>query len=149
MNHEHAAQIGAGPSVGKWHYVCSHQTGTYAIGNCSKWTTCDECVGRPFGSSCAKCNGSKTMLHPHPCPGHDTAEQACAHQREYVLSTADFVPDDPKATKLEHCLICGTWTSGYAVYGQGRIFRHSLCFAHCNKESLDKLAPAVGEAWTS
>ncbi len=105
---------------GKWHYTSHNKrTGTYPIGYCADG-----------------------------CPGHDTAEDAAEHYRQYLLDNLRFTDDDPNASSQHRCEAegCDVFTSG-AADAPGCMTR-TLCAAHRNREAVDALL-VVGEAWTS
>ena len=107
-------------SDGKWHYTRSNKrTGVYPIGNCAE-----------------------------DCPGHDTAEEACEHQKEYLLDRVQFTEDSADAGTLHRCEArgCETMTSGSAAIGGSRHWH--LCAAHRNREIVSGLL-SVWESWGS
>jgi hypothetical protein len=135
---------------GKWHYTCRGDY-TYAVGHCSPITTCPECEGRSMfreatdPDACGHCQNKGIVKLDNPCPGHDTAEEACEHYRQYQLDTARYNGHD--AESQEKCAVCQEWTQEYAVVDGWHHYR--LCDKHRNREGLEKVHGKVGESWES
>lgn len=68
MNYREARQIQSGPNAGKWHYTNRNDDQIYAVGACRE-----------------------------NCPGHDTPEQAYAHEKARLVATAEIKPLPPDA----------------------------------------------------
>ena len=146
--------------TGKWHYTCQQSDGTtYAIGNCSPFESCPDCVNTRWSypsesgpTTCAACGGKGWIRKLQPCPGHDTPQAACEHQKEYYLATVQFFPETPesrqKAKQLQRCAICDEFTCGLATWGPGHLSCVVLCNAHCSPESLAGLVQ-VGDSLSS
>ncbi len=173
MRHYCAVQMTAGPNAGKWMYCC----GGHPVGYCCPWEVCPECLKTPGKSwstpvegDCPVCNGTRRVDRPTPCEGHATAEEACEHQRQYLLDHATYQPETPearaRASQLNKCEAvlegdprdryddakrhavkrCSEFTYGYASHGP---FSHTiLCAAHCTREFFAPLV-SVGESWQS
>lgn len=100
-----------GEPTGKYHYGCSDSSGTYPIGYCAQG-----------------------------CPGHDTADEARSHQRQYEIEQeADRFEDVDTQKK---CLVCGTWTTLRVKVGHTFTQMYALCAEHDSVEELDKVVPA-------
>lgn len=81
--------------------------------------------------------------------GHATAEEACECYRQYMLNERMQLSDCLLGeTTMEQCHVegCKEMGRGGAMVAQ-RLF--ILCDAHRNRETMDELYPAVGEAWVS
>ncbi len=177
MRHYCALQIQTGPNAGKWHYCQSTSKGGYPVGLCCPWELCPECLkthGKVYDTSdnddCEVCHGKRRVDRENPCPGHDTAEGACEHYKEYLLADARYQLETPearaKSNQLHRCEAvlegnprdlyddkkrhtvkrCGEFTCGYASHGS---YSHTiLCPVHCNREFFAPLV-TVGESWES
>lgn len=111
MNYYDARQIDPSadrPDAGKWRYTRVRDHQTFEEGYC------------------------------RGCPGHDTREEAFAHQREYELDNADF----DRSWKTEPwgpCAFPGCEvkrTPREVMVGPGMGFGVRLCPDHMNREGL-------------
>ena len=106
-------------SDGKFHYTCENDGQIWPVGLCAQG-----------------------------CPGHDTAEQACEHQKEHLFAIATFGSKQNEWPKhkcgVEGCNAEATHQA--QIPGDMRFFE--LCEQHANKESLAKLIE-VGESISS
>lgn len=138
-------QIQSGPNAGKWHYTRTDGSGTYAEGYCSPWDSCPECSKDPIKmmdigcqvDDCEVCHGTRVIRKENPCPGHDTAEEAIEHNRQYEIDHArEFETEDEQ----RKCKVCGTWTTKGLVSSGGRIcgLHEYLCDEHRNRDGLDQ-----------
>jgi hypothetical protein len=118
MNYLKARQLkNADGTGGKWHYTSENDGNIHAIGYCAQG-----------------------------CPGHDTAEEACAHYRAYLLEQrARF--DGALHGEQRPCAVCGAWTQG--VVSIDGWHTYVLCDDHRTPEHLEKIYPPVGESWGS
>jgi len=160
-------QIQDGPNAGKWHYTQSNSTGTYAIGYCSRIQSCPDCLemhsswGTWTGQDkeglrrlleeykfkhpeakvwwCETCDMSriKKLTDEEACPGHDTAEEARKHYRQYLVDTKFNFHD--REDVQEKCQICNVWTNRVVDFvGEwGRSW--ILCPEHATKETLQRI----------
>lgn len=103
---------------GLWHYTVQNDDRVYATGYCAQG-----------------------------CPGHATAEEACEHQRQYLLNERVQFSDGASATEQRKCKVCGAWTTGYAQVDGWEIY--VLCDEHRTRESVDALIPSVGYSMES
>lgn len=110
-----------GKGAGLWKYTCKNDEQIWPVGYCAA-----------------------------DCPGHATAEEARAHQKEYELDHARYVQhEDVRDPDLLHrCQICGCFTAGYASWGPSGMSLAYLCAEHCKREELAKLV-VVGYTLTS
>ncbi len=144
--------------TGLWHYTTGKaKSGFYAIGLCSPYDTCPDCKGHSFMSAsikCETCDNKGSVKREEPCPGHATAEEACEHYKEYLVSKAQYEDDkgEHEERTLSRCEFkkgtdeqCRSLTSG-AAYVESR--HYCLCAEHRNPESLAEVVQ-VGESWHS
>jgi len=91
---------------GKWHYTMTNSVGIFDIGYCDS------------------------------CAGHDTAEQASDHYREYQIDHAKkYFSDDTQ----KRCCVCGNWTN-FSMCFTGEIQKeYYLCEEHCDKTYLTQI----------
>jgi len=120
VNYDKARQIDPQadrPDAGKWRYTTSNRrVGTYAIGYCADG-----------------------------CPGHDTPEEAEAHQREYELDRCLRL--DGRYVDAQHkCVVCNEWTQGFAHFVPMGA-HYDLCDEHRTREQVEKLYSGPGERW--
>ena len=162
MNHLAARQIASddtSPDAGKWRYTTHNpRGGTYAIGYCSPLADCPNpsChLGRVWDSRhpidsaqpCTDCGGQGYVRKPDPCPGHDTADEARVHYRQYLLAERTSFDVECAPDEQHQCVICATWTQrGASVAGSLRWY---LCDDHRTPAHVAFLLPAVGESWES
>ena len=141
-----------------WHYTVTNDGRTRAEGYCSPLVECPDCKGKSstayrFGSpndppDCATCSnrGLVMLAADKACPGHDTAEGAQEHYKEYLLDTAYY--EQGIAHQQFECEVCGAWTSKCAQVGPGAMETHMLCDEHRNREHLTPLV-SVGSSASS
>ena len=120
MNHYQARRMrNDDGSVGLWHWTCQNDGRIWAEGYCAQG-----------------------------CPGHETAEEAAEHYRQYMLDTADYSRSTPN--QQQKCRKCGAWTQGYATSGPGGMTITFLCDEHRNRETLAELLSApqwISASW--
>lgn len=116
--------------AGKWRYTCMNDGRVWPVGYCAK-----------------------------DCPGHDTPEEANAHQRDYELDNAVFTegPSVDEALDRYRCQArandadepsqCGKLTTSVARVGSYQ--RISLCVDHLNRDGLATAYEGPGEVWAS
>ena len=119
MNYDDARQLQNGSNAGKWHYTTHNKRlGTRPIGYCAE-----------------------------NCPGHDTAEEAREHYRQYRLDKELLFHDDhenPRTLhKCEHAG-CEEYTSGSATMGP-YLFWY-LCSEHRTRDAVEILFPEAGSS---
>ncbi len=96
-----------GRSTGRFHYVRRNHYRTEPVGYCA-----------------------------NACSGHDTAEEAREHYRQYLINErVDYRPDHMK--RPERCKICAEWTHSYAHIEAWDSY--PLCKEHLTKESVLRL----------
>lgn len=157
---------GDGQPSGLFHYCVQNDRANgmaSPIGNCAQSETCPECKGTSNPTSgqmmaeyhgmervtdCAKCGNKGRVAVENACPGHATADEAIAHQREYELDHAKFKPVPLDEFRRDPCKVCGAATSSFAEAGPGMKRSYPLCDAHLNREGLDQVL-SVGTAWSS
>lgn len=94
--------------------------------------------------------GSSPVGHcANDCPGHETAEQAQDHFKEYVLDDMIYKDDSEEPRQLNRCQFagCKTLTDGRASNHQYYKY-YTLCKEHRNRESVATLMH-IGEMWIS
>lgn len=106
-------------SDGKYHYTCMNDGQIWPVGFCADG-----------------------------CPGHDTAEQACEHQKQYMLSIARF-GQKTDAWPKHKCGVqgCESEATCWAMI-PGEMRQFEVCESHANKEALATLIE-VGESISS
>ena len=107
-----------GQSTGRYHFASANDYRTAPVGYCA--------------------NG---------CSGHDTAEEAREHFKQYLVNEkVDFRPDQMK--RPERCKICSDWTRSYARVEAWDFY--PLCKDHLTKESVARLLGELSDfvaAW--
>lgn len=126
---------------GKWYYTCTDGSGVYEIGYCVQTELCPECRKdwdtMYDDKDCSFCNNRRFIDKENACQGHNTANEAIEHYRQYKLDKSE-VRVDPDVQKK--CELCGTWTQKFMDFGANGWFdQYYLCEEHCNKEGLDSL----------
>mgnify|MGYP000956943696 CR=1 FL=1 len=139
MNYKQARQL---PS-GKWHYTNCNNGLIYSLGYCRK-NKCCPCRFNEVDNidSCVVCEGTGSIPSEHYCNGHDTAEEACAHYRDFLLDYANYDVRDEHC--LEKCEICGTWT--HQIVSIDYYIYHRLCEQHCNRDGLAQVAKQIHQS---
>jgi hypothetical protein len=129
MRHCKARQLS---ESGKWHYTCRAGDAVYPIGYCSKYASDMICE-----------DISAIMSGKNDCPGHDTAEEAENHYKQYVLDRLLFfsMQEWPKYK----CKECNN-EAKFSVSADGAFYQ--LCEIHANKETVSKFL-VIGESWES
>lgn len=157
MNYYAARQLEDGPSKGKWHYTCENRRlGVWPVAGCSPWDLCPEGHGLAPSAeqaACETCDGRGLVEKADPCPGHDTAEEACEHAREHALDNARFDHGVYQAA-LHECEVpdCRVFSNAYAEPGHPVGPRNiTLCPDHMNREGLERVIPrgSVGQITSS
>jgi hypothetical protein len=144
MNYEQPRQIQDGPNVGKWHWTTRNDNEIHAAGYCASWELCPvghdiESLGRDF--ECDTCEGKGIVTKADPCPGHETAEDAAEHFRQYRIARAEFVSvKDADASMLMRCTMCEKHTASY-MHIPGEIHLESVCDDHHGRDALAHLIP--------
>ena len=109
-----------GKGIGKWRYTQSNKrSGTYAVGHCAEG-----------------------------CDGHDTAEEAREHYRQYLLETR--VSKFENASDTQHkCQVegCDEWTQTWVHIGSSHHF--ALCEKHQTPEIYEQVMPPVNQIWST
>lgn len=125
MRYDQPLQIKDGPHAGKWHFVRKYgsdgRRGMGAIGYCAEG-----------------------------CNGHDTAEEAREHYRQYLLDQRlRFFegPDDPST--LRKCQVegCTAYTAGRGQLGEWLMW--NLCATHRTREVVEVLYPVANDSFGS
>jgi hypothetical protein len=149
MNYYGSRQVADGPNEGRWHYTCRNDGRIWPVGYCSSIQTCPNAEQSSFCQiDCQLCHGKRYVDVDEPCPGHDTAEEAAEHCRQYVLDTATY---DHEFQSAERCEAdgCECWTAGAARTGHPQRQDVFLCDEHRNRETLEQLVQAPGEIISS
>jgi hypothetical protein len=108
-----------GVGTGLYRYTCyNRRIGTFAVGYCAQG-----------------------------CPGHPTKEDACEHQKQYLLDTTLRL-DNQMAGMQQQCIVdgCGEWTQKYALVDHTT--QYVLCDEHRTREEVAARF-SVGETWSS
>lgn len=143
MNHYKARQL----ENGKWHYTSRNNGNIFPVGNCSRFMRCPACkLLENVNRDCVICKGDNIVIDPNPCPGHDTAEEAQQHYKEYLIEGCVFRPKFNEWPKYKcHLEQCNS-ESKHSVYIFGTTY--DLCEQHANRETLHEII-SVGESWES
>lgn len=105
------------PDAGKWRYTCMNDGQIWPVGYCAQ-----------------------------DCPGHDTPEEARAHQTEYLMN--ERVDLDGRWRDAQHkCEQCDAWTDRYANVDNGATF--NLCDTHRTRETVAALYGSAGDVISS
>lgn len=159
MNYDKARQVDPDsdrPDAGKWRYTSSNRrTGTHATGACSPFQSCTACNGwgghwkeeSRTREPCEACSGKGAIdMGEHACPGHDTPEEANAHQTDYLLARRR---EGTMANQQQRCQApgCEAWTQGFVEVGRASLF--VLCDEHRTRDVVAELFGTVGEVWHS
>ena len=130
------------PDAGKWRWTTRNDNETRAAGYCASWEVCPqnhgwESIGRDF--KCDTCGGRGIVDKAAPCVGHDTAEEAAEHYRQYRIDQAAFVSvKDADAHMLHRCKMCDKHTASY-MHIPGEIHQEYVCDDHHNRQALSFL----------
>ena len=87
-------------------------------------------------------NGARRKAEP--CPGHDTAEEAAEHFRQYRLDNVRFrTLNNPNA--LHKCRVddCGEFTAGVMEIEGDGYFMQIVCEKHQTRETAEQLIGVV------
>jgi len=122
----------------RWDYTINNVPAGY----CRQWRDWDEAIQKVSRAAYEKALSFKDKHHGD---GHETAEQACACYKEYLLDQRLSL--NHKNSGSQHrCKVCGEWTQMFAMVGAYDLF--FLCDAHHNRDEIAKLL-IVGESWES
>lgn len=148
MNYAQARQIDPEadrPDAGKWRWTVRNDNNIRPDGYCSPLELCGACGGEtgwlyPGRPSCDACDSRGLIESANPCPGHDTAEEAEEHYREYQIDRAEFVEIvDADAQMLGRCKMCDKHTASYMRI-KGDAYRHDLvCPEHHERSTAEFL----------
>lgn len=155
MNHDAPRQ----KLDGTWGYTSANDNQVRPIGYCNPFFEFSEstksCL---FGTDDAGVARYKEYIAPYRAAneagkfhdgGHQTAEEACACYKQYILDfDLKFHPEVKNPNTLHKCAVdgCGVMTSAAASLDS--LHRYNLCPEHCNREEVAKLFN-IGESWHS
>lgn len=146
MNYDQPRQVDVNadrPDAGKWRWTTRNDNNVRPDGYCSPLELCPDCKGnsgilRP-DVNCQRCGNRGLIDVENPCPGHDTAEEAAEHYRQYRIDKAVFVEIiDADARMLHRCKMCDKHTASYMQI-PGEIHTEFVCPDHHNREALNFL----------
>ena|SRR3990167_503513 len=148
MNYAQARQIQDGPNKGKWHWTTRNDNVIRADGYCSSRQSCPDCdgwAGLIPDRECSACDNKGLVDRVPVCEGHDTAEEAAEHYRQYLLDNAKFVEvNDADSIQLLICKMCDKHTASY-MHVKGDAYRHdSVCPEHHNRKTAEFLIEQPG-----
>lgn len=154
MNYYGPRQVEPGadrPDAGLWRYTCRNDDRIWEVGYCGPTRDCQTCHGRTFVTHepCAECGG-KGYVTVERCPGHPTADEACAHYRLYVLDCliGYDMRSDPAIQHRCEAEGCDAWTQTAAT--ERPLGRHWwLCDEHRNRQTVERLYGDVGTSVSS
>jgi len=131
----------------KWYYTITDGDGVKTHPCCSEQKSCPKCLEQISyfpSASCDICNGKGYIDKENFCGGHDTAEAACEHHRQYLISIAKEHTDNDCQHK---CLICDAWTQRFYSYGDvgWMTKQYFFCHAHFSKDFLDRATQKPSE----
>ncbi len=94
------------------------------------------------------CLNKGIVLIDDPCSGHDTAEQAENHYKQYILESA--LINGPKSEEWPKfkCDVKDCNQEGVYLANLNNGNYYQLCHDHANKDSLAVLVE-VGDCWSS
>jgi hypothetical protein len=98
----------------KWFYCCTNDAGTFEEPCCAQLERCPTCRATiemyhsvNAGKDCSTCDNKRLVPKVDACLGHDTAEEAIEHNRQYDLDKAVVAINNDEQHK---CKICEAWT---------------------------------------
>lgn len=117
MNYYEARELRdeKGEGTGRWHYTVRNDGRIWPVGYCADG-----------------------------CPGHESAEAACEHQREYELANLRQIT----YAGWTDCQVCGAPTKAGVEHGPGIGHPIALCDEHRTPEVIDGLV-VVGQVISS
>lgn len=157
MNYEQPRQVTKEglPDTGKWRWTTRNDNSIRASGYCASWDVCPENHGFEdlFAAGgalkCATCGGKGIVEKPDPCPGHNTAEEAAEHFRQYRIDRAEFVSvQDADARTLTRCRVCDKHTASY-MHVPGEIHTEAVCDDHHDRATAERLIELTMEVMHS
>ena len=122
MNYYQARELlKDGKGTGLWHYTCMNDSAVWPVGNCA--------------------NG---------CPGHATPEEACEHQRQYLMDKAVYRGPKQEPWPKHKCALetCNSEAT-HLIDIPGTMRHWDVCAEHANRDALASLMPSVGESISS
>ena len=147
------------PDAGRWRYTCRNDRFVWAVGYCGDVRECPDCHGESFHSRAEPCDtcrskGAVTIPAGERCPGHDTPEEACAHQRAYEIDRAVKAMERGRVDRYKRrcpCEAdgCDKRTPTAVDIGPGIGSPVFLCEAHLTREGLESAVEEIGEVWSS
>lgn len=140
------------PDAGKWRYTVMNDGRVHEVGLCSPWELCPTCGEEPpyRMKDCATCGGKGLVEKAEPCPGHDTADEACEHYRQGMLDKINFL--FATLTDTRHRCdagACNEFTANITVVGPHYDLTYHLCETHRTREAVEALVPRVGNIVSS
>lgn len=150
MNYYGPRQHGTGK---RWDYTCMRDDRIWPVGYCGGWRertreALSKIVSMPDVEAILREQEEdrKNHLAKYHTKGHETAEEACACYRNYLLDhhlRLDGKFHDAK----EKCAECSDWTQTFArVHGSSPIV---LCESHLNRETVEKHYGPISEIISS
>lgn len=146
MNHDKARQVDPTSDredAGKWRYTSANNGKARVTGGCVVFGPCEVCKD-DHETFCDTCWNSRLAV-VGTCPGHDTAEEANAHHKTYMLDNR-LELDRKMSNQMLKCQICKEYTEGMAYVGEWEMY--ILCDEHRTREVVEGLYQ-VGESWHS
>jgi len=126
---------------GKFDYTCMNDGQIWPVGYCSVYHELpnDNWISESYRAA------NEATKDKHHGDGHDTAQEAQACYRAYLLDHALHL--NGAWENVQHkCEVCGEWTELYAEI-QMRCW--NLCPQHNSREEVEKLFEAPDEIWSS
>lgn len=146
MNYDQPRQVDVKsdrPDAGKWRWTTRNDNNVRPDGYCSPWEMCPAGHGIEMiltEYECDTCGGKGLIEKADPCPGHDTAEEAAEHYRQYRIDRARFVEIiDADAQMLHRCRMCDKHTASYLTIEGDGFFHESVCPDHHDRHTAEFL----------
>jgi len=137
----------------RWDFTCMNDEKAWPVGYCAgfrEWKDVE--FYTPEQNKVRREEWEKKFLplkDKFHCDGHETAEEAAACYRQYLLDTRlSFMPHKESAEGYyKRCAKCGTLTNGAVEVGHGEII--PICDEHQTREVMEEIYPAVGQIISS
>lgn len=140
-------------SNGLWDFTCMNDGSVWPVGYCKAFREMAVEDASGFASKddaarvVAEHNRKFSPLQAnYHAGGHATQEEARACYRKYLLDTRARFSDKPNEEEQRRCAICKAWTQ-HSGSVDDQIW--PLCQEHQTRDSLEKLAPPIGEIASS
>lgn len=120
------------------------RNGTHPIGYCAGWqehnlenllTKVDETTAHLILADQEK---RKIFISYYHHDGHSSYKDACLCYKQYLLDNT-LLLGLKLVDELRHCLVCGTFTDGYARLRDEHMTQWTLCQDHMKREFIENI----------